>query len=43
MKKYIITLNDKVYEVEMEEVIELAKEEVNTITKSSRKVQEEKK
>lgn len=43
MKKYVITLNDKVYEVEMEEVTKLAKEEVNTITKTSRTVQEEKK
>jgi hypothetical protein len=33
MKKYMITLNDKVYEVEIEEVTEITGEEDATITK----------
>ncbi|MBU3159257.1 hypothetical protein KPL37_05735 [Clostridium frigoris] len=38
MKKYVITLNDKVYEVEIEEVIELAREEKKTITQNSNSI-----
>lgn len=43
MKKYEITLNDKVYMVEMEEVIESTNDQANTVTKSSGTVQEVKK
>ncbi|MBU3153805.1 hypothetical protein LL037_19010 [Clostridium estertheticum] len=35
MKKYMITLNDKIYEVEIEEVIEPIVEEKTTITQNS--------
>lgn len=35
MKKYMITLNDKVYEVEIEEVMEPTGEEKITITQNS--------
>jgi len=35
MKKYRITLNDKVYEVEIEEVKKLTEEEDETITQDS--------
>lgn len=35
MKKYMITLNDKVYEVEIEEVIKSTEEEKATITQNS--------
>jgi len=35
MKKYMITLNDKVYEVEIEEVTKSAGEEEETITQNS--------
>ena len=39
MKKYMIKLNNKVYEVEMEEVTGLTEESINTITKSNSQVQ----
>ena len=35
MKKYMITLNDKVYEVEIEEVIKSTGEEKTTITQTN--------
>ena len=35
MKKYRITLNDKVYEVEIEEVKKITEEEDETITQDS--------
>lgn len=39
MKKYVIKLNNKVYEVEIEEVTGSTKEAVTTMTQNSRPVQ----
>jgi len=38
MKKYMITLNDKVYKVDLEEIEEASSEEATTITQSSKPV-----
>ena len=38
MKKYMITLNDKVYEVDIEEVIEAVGKEKSIITKDKNNI-----